>query len=233
MATLSSRARRRAVHYPDSDGKPMGETPRHIKNIMDLYQTIDVYLVNDPQAFVAADIMLYYVEGNPRKHLSPDVFVTWRIPKHIVPERRLYLTWKEGKGPDLVIEVTSKSTRHEDLVKKFEIYRDILRVKEYFLFDPYAEYLDPPLQGYRLQNRRYAAIRPIKGRLPSKLLGLHLEAAGEQLRLYDPASGQRLLTEQEKRQQAEITRTILQDENDRLRRENEELRRRLGQRNGK
>lgn len=233
MATLSSRARRRVVHYPDSDGKPMGETPRHIKNIMDLYQTIDIYLVNDPQAFIAADIMLYYVEGNPQKHISPDLSVTWGIPKNTHPERRLYLLWKEGKGPDFVIEVTSKSTRHEDLVKKFELYRDVLKVKEYFLFDPYAEYLDPPLQGYRLQNRRYVAIRPVKGRLPSKLLGLHLEAVGEQLRLYDPTTRQRLLTEREKGQQAERTRSILQNQNDQLRREIEELRRQLGQRNGK
>jgi Uma2 family endonuclease len=229
MATASSSVRKRVIQYPDSDGKPMGETPRHIKNIMDLYQSLDVYLVNDPQVFVAANMMLYYVEGDARKHISPDLFVTWSIPKNPDPERRVYLVWKEGKGPDLAIEITSKSTRNEDLKKKFEICRDILKVKEYFLFDPYAEYLDPPLQGYRLQNRRYVAIRPVNGRLPSKLLGLHLERSAEQLRLYNPTTGLWLPTAEEVRAQAAIEH----ERNEQLRREVEELRRRLALQNGK
>jgi hypothetical protein len=94
--------------------------------------------------------------------------------------------WKEGKGPDVAFEITSKSTGKEDTDFKMQLYQDVLKVKEYFLFDPYAEYLDPPLQGHRLRRGRYQEIQPVKGRLPSELLGLHLERAGRQLRLCDP-----------------------------------------------
>jgi hypothetical protein len=147
---------------------------------------------------------MYYVEGNPRKHVSPDVFVVFGIPK--LPERRLYLVWKEGKGPDVAFEISSKSTRKEDTDFKKGLYQDVLKVKEYFLFDPYAEYLDPPLQGHRLRRGRYQDIQPVDGRLPSQLLRLHLERSDSQLRLYDPATRLWLPTPEERGMQADVER---------------------------
>lgn len=96
-----------------------------------------------------------------------------------------------------MIEITSRSTKGEDIDDKFRLYRDMLKVPEYFLFDPHREYLKPPLQGYRLANGNYAPIAPVEGRLPSEVLGLHLEQDGIHLRLFDPQSGRRLLTRQE------------------------------------
>jgi hypothetical protein len=124
--------------------------------------------------------------------------VTLGIPK--LPLRDTYLVWNEGKAPDVAIEVSSRKTRREDVRTKFELYRDVLKVREYFLFDPRAEYLKPPLQGYRLRKGDYVPIPEAAGRLPSKVLGLHLERDGEWLRLYDPATGQWLLTSPEVRQ---------------------------------
>ena len=54
-------------------------------------------LRRDPDVYVWGNMMLYYVEGDRRKHVSPDVFVVRGVPKR--PERDYYLTWKEGKGP--------------------------------------------------------------------------------------------------------------------------------------
>ena len=67
--------------------------------------------------------------------------------------------------------------------------RDVLKVPEYFMFDPRAEYLDPPLQGFRLNGGDYIPIEPVAGRLPSEVLGLHLERDGQHLRFFDPATG--------------------------------------------
>ena len=116
--------------------------------------------------------------------------------------RDYYLVWKEGKGPDFVAEITSKTTKREDEKKKLILYRDVLRVPEYFLFDPRAEYLDPPLQGFRLEAGEYVPIAAVDGRLPSAVLGLHLERDGQNLRLYDPATAQRLPTRLEAREAA-------------------------------
>src|SRR5262249_4944822 len=148
-----------------------------------------------------------------------------------------YLVWEEGKGPDAIIELTSESTADEDQKKKFITYRDTLRVREYFLFDPNDEYLQPRLQGFRLSGNDYVRIEPVDGRLPSEVLGLHLEADGPLLRFYDPVQKVRLpippelLTAQQQAAEAlrfqQDARQQAEAEVERLRRELEELRRRL------
>jgi Uma2 family endonuclease len=204
--------------YPTSDGKPMAETDHHRKLMTDLIQTLHAHYADDPMVYVSGNLLLFYERGNKRRHVSPDVFVVKGVPKG---DRINYLMWEEGKGPDVVIELTSSSTRQEDKKKKFELYRDTLKVREYFLFDPMGDYLKPPLQGYRLRAGTYVEIRPVQGRLPSQALGLHLERDGKNLRLHDPAKAQRLPTPEERTARAEA-------ENERLRRELEELRSRLG-----
>src|SRR5262245_46870281 len=67
---------------------------------------------------------------------------------------------KKAKAPDLVIELTSESTSEEDLDEKFQLYQDVLKVGDYFLFDPLDEYLQPSLKGYHLKKGRYVAIEP-------------------------------------------------------------------------
>jgi Uma2 family endonuclease len=229
------------VDYPSSDGRPMGETPFHVKNLANLLFTLDVWFGNDPSVYVAGNMFVYYVEGDQHKHLSPDVFVVRGVAK--TPERLCYLVWKEGKAPDAVVELTSRSIREEDLDDKFRLYQDILKVPEYFLFDPQDEYLEPSLRGYRLVNGKYVAIEPVEGRLPSEVLGLHLERDGWILRLYNPLTREWLPTiweEQERRLQAEAirqqeaaarqketaARERVEAENERLRRELDALRQR-------
>jgi hypothetical protein len=116
------------------------------------------------------------------------------------------------------MELTSRSTKEEDVDDKFWLYRDVLKVSECFLFDPHQEYLDPPLQGYRLSKGKFVRIRPVNGRLPSKVLGLHIEQCGSKIRLYDPKTGQYVPTPREVIQQAKA-------ENEKLRREIQALRR--------
>jgi hypothetical protein len=76
------------------------------------------------------------------------------------------------------------------------------------------------MQGYRLQKGKYVPIKRVRERLPSKVLGLELERHGEELRLFNPATGAWLPT---LREQAESSQAQIE----RLRRENEELRREL------
>jgi hypothetical protein len=150
------------------------------------------------------------------------------------------LLWEERKSPNCVIELTSSSTREEDKKIKFQLYQDVLRVREYFLFDPLDDYLDPPFQGYRLHQGRYRAIRAVQGRLPSRELGLHLERQGRELRLYDPRTGLTLPTPTEAlamaqtaregaeqaRKEEQAARQRAEAEAERLRRELDDLRKR-------
>lgn len=176
----------RKIDYPTGDGKPMAETSVHRDAMIDLIQTLQARYADDPMAYVSGNMLMFYEEGNRRRHLAPDVFLVLGIPD---VERHNYLLWEEGKGPDLVIELTSKSTRREDQETKLALYRDVLHVTEYVLFDPLGEYLRPALQGYRLVDGSYLPIAPVAGRLPSVVTGLHFEANGKELRLFDPALG--------------------------------------------
>jgi hypothetical protein len=84
------------------------------------------------------------------------------------------------------------------------------------------------LQGYRLRQGNYRAIRAVDGRLPSQVLRLHLEREGRMLRLWNPATQLWLPTPREARREAEQRAANSETENARLRREVEALRRRLG-----
>jgi len=223
MATIPSPLRSlRAdaeIDYPTGDGRPVGETPLHLKNLTTAIKTLERHFEREPLVYVWGNMFVYYEKGNRRKHVSPDVFVALGVPKD--KPREHYLIWEEGHGLDFVVELTSKSTQDEDLDDKMSIYQDEMPVPEYFLFDPKGEYLDPPLQGHRLREGKYVPIEIVEGRLPSEVLGLHLERDGEWLRFYNPATGLWLPTPEEREAALEADRGLAeaQRERERLARE--------------
>jgi Uma2 family endonuclease len=179
------------IHYPESDGKPMGETDVHIDALIYLREALRDYFRDDPRMYVAGNMLLYYEEGNPTACVAPDVFAVQGVAKG---ERRTYRLWEEGQPPVVVFEITSRGSRLEDLGTKRAIHA-MLGVWEYFLYDPLGEYLRPPLQGYRLQEGEYQRIPPGgEGRLASQALGLELRLENGRLRVFNPTTGERLLT---------------------------------------
>lgn len=188
------------IDYPTGDGQPMAETPVHRENMTDTIASLEDRYATEGQVYISGNMFVYYVKGNKLKHLAPDVFLVLGVPRR---ERECYKTWEEPVSHlDLVIEFTSRSTADEDLEQKFEIYRDEIRVREYLVFDPYEEYLDPPQQLYRLHRGDYEPVLPVDGRLPSEILGLHFDRSGKRLRLYNPQTGLWLPTPRERAEQA-------------------------------
>jgi Uma2 family endonuclease len=183
------------VVYPESDGKPMGETGFHVKAIILLHDLLKDLLAGRLDLYIAVDLFLYYERGNPRAVKAPDVMVILGVGNH---ERRTFKTWEEGAVPTVIFEVSSDETYEEDLHGKREVYQR-LGVAEYFLFDPLGDCLDPRLQGFRLEDGQYVALTPeADGGLTSEQLGVRLVPQGMMLRLIDPRTGQPLLTSQEK-----------------------------------
>lgn len=187
------------VHYPEADGKPMAETEIHLKNAIGTLDNLWTRYEDDEDVYVGGNMFIYFVEGEPKKCVAPDVFFVRGVKKGL---RRVYKTWEEGANPDAIFEYTSRKTKNEDERKKLPIYRDELRVYEYFRFDPEGDYLNPRLQGLRLIDGEYVRIEPVDGRIPSEVLGLHLEADGLILRLYDPETKKRLPFSREAAQEA-------------------------------
>ena len=178
------------IEYPESDGKPVGETDVHRREILHTIETLERHFRNVPDIYVSGNLMFYYEEGNPAAVVSPDVFVVKGVRKGL---RRTYKLWEEGVAPCVVIEMTSRSTRLEDKGNKRALYA-LLGVREYFLFDPLGEYLKPPLQGFTLVDGEYAAL-PVEsdGGIISRELGLKLYRDETVLRLFDLASGREVV----------------------------------------
>lgn len=187
--------------YPSSDGKPMAETPKHRETMQYCISAITAHLrERRPDAYVSGNDFVYYEEHNPKARVSPDCYVVFGVPGLSAIKPNSFLAWKHGNRlPAVVLEITSKKTRREDVSIKLPLYEQTLRVPEYFQFDPTGDYLTPRLQGYRLtgEQQRYAALEMTDNRLHSQQLGLDLIIEGETLRLLDPTTGTPLWTSQE------------------------------------
>ncbi|MFA0733866.1 MAG: hypothetical protein OGMRLDGQ_000366 [Candidatus Fervidibacter sp.] len=195
---MSVVVRKKVVHYPETDGKPMAETDIHYEVVTNTRFALQWYFRDREDVYVSGNLFVYYEEGNPKKCVAPDVFVVFGVPKK---RRRVYLVWEEGKGLDVVFEFTSRKTRNEDFGRKMDIYRGILGVRELFIFDPLREYMEPPLLGFYRRGERWVREEPKEGRLVSEVLGLEVVMVGEMLRLYDPKTQNFLPTPEELLQQ--------------------------------
>ena len=184
------------VVYPESDGLPMAESDATRDYLIYGVEALDRYFQKDPKVYVSGNLFIYYEQGNPKAVVAPDVFVVLGVDKK---KRFSYKTWEErDKMPDFILEITSKSTASQDRGIKKGLYA-YLGVKEYFQYDPTADYLRPCLQGFRLMEGNYL---PILGQLHGDHLSIHSETLGLELRLeadgemrfYNPKTGEKLLS---------------------------------------
>jgi hypothetical protein len=180
----------------------MGETDLHIDETVRLRQMLKRFYAGQ-RVYVSGNLLVFYEQGNPKKFIVPDVFVVNGIEPR---DRRNYKIWVERRPPQVIFEVTSRRTKKKDTIIKPELYR-LMRVPEYYLFDPTQDYLDPPLQGYRLTGERHELLAAdAQGSLVSEQLGLRLCPEGNHLMLYRLDNGQRLLTDEEALAEAEAER---------------------------
>jgi Uma2 family endonuclease len=178
------------IYYPESDGKPVAETPLHRDELLELVFRLRRHLAAEPSVYASGNMMMYYEPGNPRACFSPDVFIARGAGER---QRRVFKIWAEACGPTVVIEVSSRKTAREDRGRKKDLCAR-LGVAEYWLYDPEGEYLDPTVQGWRLENGVYVPIPPrADGIWVSPLLDLRLQLDDGLLELYDPHTGARLL----------------------------------------
>lgn len=196
--------RRAEVRYPESDGKPMAETDLHRDLMVDAIEAVREHFRADPSFYVSGNLFVYFEEGNPEAVVAPDFFAVRGVP---AGRRRTYKVWEEGKGPEVVLELTSPSTHREDLGNKRGIYED-LGVKEYFIFDPFAAKSRPVLRGFRWTEgvlQPAAALREEGENIvfSSDVLGLELHGGPGTVRWIDPSTGRPLPTREDLRRRAE------------------------------
>lgn len=162
----------------------MAETFVHLYAMLVTLEVLKQYLEGQ-QATVLGNQFLYYSEGLPNARVAPDVMVILGVEPG---GRDNYRIWEEGQVPAIIFEMTSKGTRAQDEVFKKMLYAQI-GVQEYWLFDPKGEWLEVPLQGYRLNGDEYESITD--GRC--EVLGLRVEYEGPLIGFSREDTGERLL----------------------------------------
>jgi Uma2 family endonuclease len=98
--------------------------------------------------------------------------------------RKSWVVWEEeGKYPNLIVEILSKSTAATDRGEKKQLYQDNFRTPDYFWFDP--DTLE--FAGFHLVDGKYQPLKPNEqGYLWSQQLGLYLGIHRNQLRFFTP-----------------------------------------------
>jgi len=179
----------RGRDLPHDDGEPM-ETPQHRAQMNLLCDLFEEAL--GERAFVGGNMALYYstLQARNQDFKAPDVFVV--LDPIDNPDRLSWVLWEEDlRTPAVVVELLSESTEKNDRGRKKQVYERIIRVPDYFLYDP----TDHRFEGFRLaEDGAYHTIAPdAEGRLESRATGLllgrwtgaHKKRQATWLRLFD------------------------------------------------
>jgi Uma2 family endonuclease len=200
----------RQLVYPDSDGQPMADNTQQFRWIVLLKENLECLFAEDPQVFVAGDLLWYPVEGHPDIRVAPDAMVVVGRPKG---DRGSYRQWEEGGvGPQVVFEVLSPGNTLKEMAKKQQFY-DRYGVEEYYLYDPDRK----DLTGFQRVNGQLEVIEEMAG-WTSPRLGIVFALTDVDLEIYYP-DGRRFLTTVELAQQAEQEKQRAEQEKQRAEQE--------------
>ncbi len=87
---------RATIEYLYSDGKAMAESPWHVDAILYALATLRNRFADVARVQVAANMDLFYKEGDPDKKLAPDLFVVRGLAA--LPDKS-YKVWEAGRPP--------------------------------------------------------------------------------------------------------------------------------------
>ncbi|MDM8520914.1 Uma2 family endonuclease [Anaerolineales bacterium HSG6] len=183
-----------SIIYPESDGKPMADNTKQFRYIVTIKEGLEHLFKDDPQVFVAGDLLWYPKEGDNKIRVAPDALVAFGRPKG---DRGSYMQWKEGGvAPQVVFEVLSPGNTKREMARKRKFY-EFYGVEEYYQYDPDRGHL----QGWQREKGRLKEIVQMEGWV-SPRLRVRFELKGLELVLCR-ANGARFLTYQELADNAE------------------------------
>ncbi len=177
---------------PDSDGKSMADNTEQFRWIVLIKENLEIEFADNPNIFVAGDLLWYPVRSRIISPVAPDAMVVFGRPKG---KRGSYQQWKEDNvAPQVVFEIRSPCNTDADMDSKLEFY-DTYGVEEYYFYDPNT-YL---IQGWQ---RSHDQLRPIlvMDQWVSPRLGIKIDLS-EQEPVFYHANGHRFLSAIELSQQ--------------------------------
>ena len=188
--------------------------PRYDMQNIDILHEIG-YVATLKRHFGMRDTTLVYGELPVGNTLSirlglriPDLIIAFDCDPARAIERQGYDIDEQGKPPDFVLEIASKTTGRVDYTEKRVDY-ERYRIPEYWRFDATGgDYHDAALAGDRLVDGRYEPIDIERDSDSyywgySETLGLYVCWDAGRLRWYDPRTDSYLLTSDEEADRAD------------------------------
>ncbi len=168
---------------------------RHLGNEESTLVFTDKYLSLDPFSS-SADL-----------RRNPDLAVALNADRDAFLRRNGYIISEQGKPPDFVIEIASRSTARVDVGQKRVDYA-VMGIPEYWRFDETGEYYGARLAGDKLVEGRYEPLPIVElseGVLEGYIEVLNLNIRWEHgyLGWYDPATGLHIPTFDSERERAD------------------------------
>lgn len=202
MTTSTQPTSQQQVIYPDSDGQPMADNTKQFRWIVTIQGGLDALFKDNPNVFVAGDLLWYPVEGDNKTRIAPDAMVVFGRPKG---DRGSYQQWREDNvPPPVVFEVLSPGNRLPEMLNKLRFY-ERYGVEEYYMYDPDNE----DLAGWLRFEDQLREIETMAGWV-SPRLGIRFESS-EGLEIYRP-DGQKFATYVELEQQKQEALALAKQE---------------------
>jgi len=187
MTTSIQLSEQPEVEYPDDDGEPMADNTLQYKWIVLIKDNLDVVFGDNPNVFVAGNLLWYAVEGDPTIRTAPDAMVAIGRPKG---HRGSYKQWEEGNIPPQVVFETLWPDICPNYVEgKFNFYEQYGAL-EYYIYDPDSGLFEAWLRS----GSRLVKVANVSG-FVSPRLGTRFEPGEgpDNLKIFGP-DGRRFLT---------------------------------------
>ena len=193
------------IVYPETDGMPLPDGITQAPLYARILGMLRTFFKDVADCEVNGNVFIYYVQNDNRRTVSPDCFVVFGLSEaalHSFEVRNTYVLHEVGKPPDFVLEIGSESTGSVDLGSKRELYAD-MGVPEYWRYDPTGgDYYGEALVGERLVDGEYARFElrdEGDGSVwsHSEVLKLDLWWVDGEMKFWDPAGGEWLLSHEE------------------------------------
>ena len=201
MATTNSGTSAKArIRFPD----PPERTPDDMTSIKAIHlngksHALRLHFADRPNTIIDAE---HYISPIPTRHLTgvvyPDLLIAFDANPEALDKHNAYIISEQGKPPDFILEVASRSTRAADRTTKRDTYAR-LEATEFWRFDEDPTPTNPALAGDRLINGAYQPITIDTlpdGRLRghSAVLNLILEWHEGRLNWIDPVTEEHIPT---------------------------------------
>jgi Uma2 family endonuclease len=162
MTTTTQQTTQSAIEYPDDDGEPMSDNTLQYNWMVLIKGYLEFLFLDNPNVFVAGNLLWYPVEGKPTIRTAPDVMVAFGRPKG---RRGSYKQWEEANiAPQVVFEILSPGNRPDEIERKFEFYEKY-GVEEYYVYDPD----DGTLAGWLRRGDRLETFADMSGFVSPRL----------------------------------------------------------------